>query len=117
MARSGSGSVKRYLEMLDRQPRRGTTEADLGPLRRQIETIEEHIMLTADPLARLHMNQQIIDLRAKLTQVEGEQGDFEQIEEEFIEQVAQWAQQKGVTFAALRAAGVPARVLHRAGMN
>jgi predicted HAD superfamily Cof-like phosphohydrolase len=117
MVRSASGIVKRYLEMLDRQPRRGTTEADLAPLRRQIETIEEHIMLTADPLARVHMHQQIFDLRAKLDQVEKEEGDFEQIEEDFIAQVAQWAQRKGVTYAALRAAGVPAQVLHRAGMN
>lgn len=116
MYRSPSGCVKRYLEIISLQPRRGTSSTDLAPIRARLEKVEGDLESEPDPLRRVHMHQEILDLQGKLGRMETERGDFEQIEEEFIANVAQWAERKGVTYEALRAAGVTSRVLRQAGM-
>jgi hypothetical protein len=114
MTRSAAACVKRYLELIARQPKRGTSPE---PIRTQLEAVEERIETTESVLIRLQLRQKAIDLQTSLDDFEAMHGDFEQIEADFIENVAVWAEKKGVSYEALRAAGVPAHVLRRAGMS
>lgn len=116
MSRSASACVKRYLELQSPRLRRRGSPADLGATREQLELVEAEIPLTVDPLTRVLLHQRAIDLKAKLEEMETTEADFEQIEEEFIENVARWAEQKKISYSALREAGVPAQILRKAGM-
>src|SRR5579884_4251037 len=80
--REESRAVKRYLEALDaHRPRRGRrrTPESIG---KQLASIEEKLA-TADPLTRLKLLQDRIDLQKELSGSE-EQVDITQLEEDFV---------------------------------
>lgn len=114
MSRSSAACVKRYLELIARQPRRGASAA---PVRKQLAQVEERLATQEDPLVRVLLHQQVLDLQEKLATIETDEGDYEQIEAEFVEHVKVWAERKGVSYAALREAGVSTQVLRHAGMS
>lgn len=116
MVRSAESCVKRYLILLGTQRKKPTPE-DMATTRRKLESVEERITRCTDPLVRLGLHQEAIDLQDALTRQEFEEGDFEQIEQEFIERVAEWAKRKRISYEVLRTAGVSAAVLRQAGMK
>lgn len=113
--RNAGRAVRNYLEALAAtSPRRGRPKS-----RERMETrlaeIEERLD-HVDPLARLHMTQEMLDLRAEMAHTV-EPVDISGLETEFIEWAAQYSRSKGLTYEAWRLAGVPRHVLTQAGIG
>ena len=113
--REESRAVKRYLEALDaHRPRRGRrrTPESIG---KQLASIEEKLA-TADPLTRLKLLQDRIDLQKELSGSE-EQVDITQLEEDFVKVARAYGERKGLSYAVWREVGVDPAVLKRAGIS
>jgi hypothetical protein len=77
----------------------------------------DELLVSADPLARLHLTQERIDLHAELVRVtNGQDPDLSTIEKEFVRVARQYGDLAGITFAAWRQVGVDAEVLDQAGI-
>lgn len=111
--RSQTVVIRRYLAALDGQPRNGQR---ISPekLQERLEKIREQ-MVDADPITRVKLVQQRIEVESHLAQVE-DQSDAEAAEAAFIEHAWDWAQREGISYTALREVGVPANVLAQAGI-
>ncbi|MGH9224113.1 MAG: hypothetical protein ACRD2W_10115 [Acidimicrobiales bacterium] len=108
-------AVRRYLEALEaHKPKRGrkrTTES----MRRRLSAIEERLP-NADPLTRLHLVQERMDLQQELST--GEDGvDLQELEDAFVASAEPYGRRKGVTYRAWREAGVESSVLRDAGIR
>lgn len=114
VGREESRAVRRYLEALEaHKPKRGrkrTTESIEGRLRQ----IDDKL-LGADPLTRVHLVQERINLESELASKE-EAVDLKALEDDFVAAAAGYGERKGISYAAWRAAGVDANVLRRAGV-
>ncbi|MEY2476848.1 MAG: hypothetical protein QOG87_2163 [Actinomycetota bacterium] len=77
----------------------------------------DELLVSADPLARLHLTQERIDLHAELVRVtNGQDPDLSAIEKEFVRVARLYGELAGITFAAWRQVGVDAEVLDQAGI-
>ncbi|MDQ1373995.1 MAG: hypothetical protein QOJ09_1333 [Actinomycetota bacterium] len=77
----------------------------------------DELLVSADPLARLHLTQERIDLHAELVRVtNGQDTDLSSIEKDFVRIAKQYGELAGVTFAAWRQVGVDTEVLDQAGI-
>jgi hypothetical protein len=108
-------AVRRYLEALEAgQTRRGR--------RRTVQSIEmrlqqiETFIGRADPVSRVHMIQERINLREELEAAETPD-ELGALEAEFVRTAANYARRRGVGWAAWRAAGVSPAVLRAAGIR
>ena len=72
-------------------------------------------MSGADPLTRVHLVQERMNLEAELTH-KGETVDLGALEKGFVKSARTYGERKGITYAAWRAAGVDATVLRKAGI-
>jgi hypothetical protein len=107
-------AVRRYLEGLEaNKPRRGRkrTPESIG---KRLDTIETELP-TADPLKRLHLIQERLDLQAALD-VSTAGTDLADLEAGFVAVAASYGERKGITYSAWRELGVPASVLTHAGI-
>jgi hypothetical protein len=112
--RRQSRALKRYLEALEtRRPGRPVTPETLTL---RLERVDVRIGEEPDPLKRLDLVQQRIDLEAQLAQLE-DAADLETLEAGFVEYAAAYSARKGISYAAWREAGVPAAVLKEAGIR
>ena len=104
--------VRRYLEALDQhRPKRGrkrTTES----VRRRLATVTDNLV-SAEPLARLHLLQEKADLEAELARASST-GELVALETAFVAVAETYGRRKGIGYNAWRAAGVSAAVLQRA---
>lgn len=107
-------AVRVYLEALEMKPSRGRPR-DPERVQRRLAQIEEQIA-TADPLTRLHLFQERIELNEQLTRNDGAAPDIAAAEESFVAVAASYGDRKGITYSTWRACGVPADVLRRAGI-
>jgi len=109
--------VRRYLVALEKhQPKRGRprTPKTLEDRIRKIDAEYEQ----ADPLRRLHLEQRRLDLENQLAELVAAQGEAPaQLEDAFAEAASDYAAKHGITYAAWRRLGVPARVLRKAGVS
>ena len=115
LGRESSRAVRNYLEALEsHKPKRGRKR---GPesVAKRLAAIEDELT-AADPLRRLGLLQERIDLDAELAAFD-ETTDLAALEAAFIEQAWNYGQNKGITYAAWRAIGVSAEVLRQAGIN
>ena len=71
----------------------------------------------ADPLTRLHLAQERMDLEQELGTAGGNDEDLEELEAAFIEVAAAYGERKGLTYEAWRSIGVAPRVLKAAGIG
>ena len=107
--------VRRYLEALDaHRPRRGRKRTP-DSINRRLEDIEERLE-TADPLARLQLVQERMNLHTELA-AKSDTVDVTALEEDFVSAAKEYGERKGITYAAWREAGVDAAVLRRAGIR
>jgi hypothetical protein len=108
-------AVRRYLEALEStKPRRGRKRTPES-IQKRLAAIEEQLG-SADPLNRVHLVQERIDLEQELAA--GTNGvDLEGLEAEFVAAAAAYGQRKGISYDAWRAAGVEPRVLRAAGIG
>ena len=106
-------AVRRYLEALEStKPRRGRKRTPES-IQKRLAAIEEQLG-TADPLNRVHLVQERIDLEQELA-AGTNQIDLEGLEAAFV--AAGYAQRKGISYETWRAVGVEPRVLRAAGIG
>ncbi|MGH9275595.1 MAG: hypothetical protein ACRDZU_13190 [Acidimicrobiales bacterium] len=107
--------MRRYLEALEaHKPKRGrkrTTDS----IRRRLDRIDVEL-LNADPLKRLQLIQERLDLTAELETTESKV-DLTGLENDFIAAAAAYSRRKGISYAAWRELGVDASVLKRASIS
>ena len=110
--------VRRYLSALDaRKPGRSTarTAESVAHRMHQIDTL----LLSADPVQRLHLTQERIDLHAESLRLQGVAGggDFDALEKAFVRVAKAYGDRHDVTYSAWRQVGVDAGVLTQAGIH
>ncbi len=108
-------AVRRYLEALEaHRPKRGRKRT-AESIKRRLADIEEKLA-TADPLSRLQLVQERMNLQDELA-AKSEAVDLSELEEEFVRAAKAYGERKGITYGAWREAGVDAAVLKRAGIR
>ena len=113
--RNQGRSVRRYLEALDaHKPKRGRKRTPES-MQKRLDRIDTELV-TADPLKRLQLIQERLDLKAELDAA-GEKIDLSGLEKEFVDAAAAYSARKGISYAAWRELGVEAAVLKRAGIS
>lgn len=114
VGREESRAVRRYLEAIEaHKPKRGRKRTSEG-IEGRLAAIEDKLP-TADPLTRVHLVQERLNLQKELANKE-EAVDLDALEKDFISAAKGYGQRKGITYAAWREAGVDANVLRRAGI-
>lgn len=107
--------VRQYLEALEtHRPKRGRKRTA-----QSIETRLERItseLVGADPLRRLQLTQERLDLANELAVAAGKV-NLASVEAAFVAEAASFSARKGISWAAWREIGVPAAVLRRAGLS
>lgn len=113
--RAQGRAVRVYLEALEaNKPKRGRKRTPDSVKKRLDKIVVE--LETADPLKRLQLTQEQLDLEAELAA--GEQTvDLSALEKGFIEAAAGYASRKGISYGAFRSVGVPPAVLRAAGIS
>lgn len=115
LGREQGRAVRRYLEALDaHRPKRGRKRTPES-IKRRLEDIENRLE-EADPLSRLQLVQERMNLEAELA-TKSEAVDIGALEDEFVAAAREYSDRKGITYAAWREAGVDAGVLRRAGIS
>jgi hypothetical protein len=108
-------AVRRYLEALEaNKPKRGRKRSP-DSMKKRLDAVENELA-SADPLKRLHLVQERLDLQAALEATEATV-DLEALEKEFINAAATYSERKGISYSAWRELGVPSSVLERAGIT
>ncbi len=108
--------VRRYLEALEsHRPKRGRRRTPEG-INNRLAAIDEQLA-AADPLSRVHLAQERMDLEHELAAAGGDAGEVEELEAGFIEVAAAYGERKGLTYEAWRSIGVEPRVLKAAGIG
>ena len=113
--RAEGRAVRAYLEALEsNRPKRGRKRTKES-ITARLETLAEQLE-GADPLKRLQIAQEELDLTDELARVD--QGtDIGDLEAEFIKVAPSYAERKGISYGAFREVGVPASVLKAAGIT
>jgi hypothetical protein len=107
-------AVRRYLEALEaHRPRRGRKRTP-DSMKKRLQSVEDQLA-TADPLKRLHLIQERLDLQAAL-EANDAKVDLEALEREFIAAAGPYSARKGISYSAWRELGVPGPVLVKAGI-
>jgi len=108
-------AVRRYLEALEaHKPRRGRKRTPES-MQKRLEAIEEKLA-EADPLTRLQLVQERMDLQRQLEAADTTV-DLQGLEDEFVKAAPDYSRRKGITYAAWREAGIDPAVLKRAGIR
>lgn len=114
VGREESRAVRRYLEAIEaHKPKRGRRRTSEG-IESRLRQIEDKLP-AADPLTRVHLVQERINLQNELANKE-EAVDLDALEKDFVSSAKGYGERKGITYAAWRAAGVDANVLRKAGV-
>ena len=113
--RNQGRSVRRYLEALDlHRPKRGRKRTRESVQKRLARIDVE--LATADPLKRLQLIQERLDLNAEREAFDTKV-DLSGLEEEFVQAAGAYSARKGISYAAWRELGVEPAVLKRAGIS
>ena len=108
-------AVRRYLEALEaHKPKRGRKRTP-DSIQRRLDAIEDRLP-SADPLTRLQLVQERMDLQAELA-TKSNTVDLASLEDEFVNAAAEYGMRKGISYAAWREAGVDPAILKRSGIR
>lgn len=109
-------AVRAYLEAIETaKPKRGRKRTPES-IERRLTAIDETYD-SADPMKRLGLAQERLDLEAELATFGTPEVDLDALEQEFVRCAAPFAERKGITYAAFRAVGVAPAVLSAAGVK
>jgi hypothetical protein len=116
--RESGRAVRAYLSALEaNRPKRGrkvTSEA----LAARLNETNDKVNTEVDPLRRLNLVQQALDIEAELERRGADNGsDLPALEKEFVEHAKSYAASKGISYGAWREIGVPPSVLKAAGIT
>ena len=115
LGREQGRAVRRYLEALEaHRPKRGRKRTPES-IQKRLQQIEAQIE-SADPLTRLNLVQERINLQRELATKETAV-DLSGLEAAFVSAAKGYSERKGITYAAWREAGVDAAVLKKAGVR
>ena len=115
LGRDEGRAVRRYLEALEaHKPKRGRKRT-IESVQKRLADIESKLS-DADPLTRLQMTQERMNLRAEL-EAKSATVDLSALEADFVRAAKGYGQRKGISYAAWREAGVDAAVLKKAGIG
>jgi hypothetical protein len=113
--RAEGRAVRRYLEALEAtKPRRGRRRT-MASVEARLKLVETRLQ-TADPLSRVHLVQERMNLEGELAQRDSP-ASLRALEDEFVRAAAGFGRRRGLSHAAWRAAGVSPAVLRRAGIR
>lgn len=113
--RAQGRAVRAYLEALEAtKPKRGRKRTP-DSIAKRLAKIEEE-MASAEPLKRLQMAQEKIDLQMELERLASDV-DLTELEQEFCRVARGYADRKGISYAAFRELNVSADVLKRASIT
>jgi hypothetical protein len=113
--RTQSKAVRQYLEALEaHKPKRGRKRTPES-IKKRLDTIDGQID-NADPLKRLQLVQERMDLTAELANME-DKPDLTALENDFVASAKAYGTRKGITYAAWRELGVDAATLKAAGIT
>ena len=113
--RSQGRAVRRYLEALEtHRPKRGRKRTP-DSIKKRLERIDADLS-SAEPLQRLHLIQERLDLQNELNRTESNV-DLTALEDEFVSSAKPYSDRKGISYAAWRELGIPPAVLKRAGIG
>lgn len=113
--RAQSRAVRQYLEALEaHKPKRGRKRTPES-IKKRLDALESQIQ-SADPLKRLQLVQERMDLASELTNME-DKPDLGALEQGFTDSAKAYGARKGITYAAWRELGVPAVALKAAGIS
>ena len=108
-------AVRDYLEALEQhKPKRGRKRT-AESMQAHLAKIEDQIA-EADPIKRLQLIQDRLDLQAELASSENK-ADLEALEGDFVQTAKGYSERKGISYAAWRELGVDAAVLKKAGIS
>lgn len=114
VGRDEGRAVRNYLEALEaHKPKRGRRRTPES-ISRRLEQIERDLPY-ADPLSRVHLTQEQLDLQAEL-QTQPAAVDLASLEEGFIRAAGGYSARKRISYTAWREVGIGADVLRRAGI-
>ena len=104
--REAGRAVREYLNVLEsNRPKRGrkvTTET----LIERLNDTNEKVNAETDPLRRLNLVQQALDIEAELARRGGDDGpDMAALEKAFVRHAKSYSQSKGISYAAWREIG------------
>jgi hypothetical protein len=109
-------AVRGYLEALETsKPKRGRKRT-AESVQRRLDAIDASIP-EADPLTRLSLFQERIDLAAELESMGAGGPDLAALEAGFVAHAADYSKRKGISYGAWRELGVPAATLKAAGIS
>ncbi len=113
--RNQGRSVRRYLDALEsHKPKRGRKRTP-ETMQKRLDRIDTELA-GADPLKRLQLVQERLDLKAELD-LASEKVDLSGLEQDFVDAAAAYSARKGLSYAAWRELGVEPTVLKRAGIS
>ena len=113
--RTQSKAVRQYLEALEaHKPKRGRKRTPES-IKKRLDTIDGQLD-SVDPLKRLQLVQERMDLRAELDNME-DKPDLDALAKGFTSSAKAYGARKGITYAAWRELGVDASVLKAAGIT
>jgi len=113
--RNQSRSVRVYLDALEsHRPKRGRKRTP-DSIKRRLGAIETELK-TADPLKRVQLVQEQLDLNAELETM-GAKVDISALEADFVAAAKSYSERKGISYAAWRAVGVSPAILKKAGIS
>jgi hypothetical protein len=113
--RSESRIVKNYLDALEsNRPKRGRKRTP-DSIKKRLADIEAALP-DADPLARLNLVQERMDLQQELETM-GKKVDMGSLEDDFVKVAVSYSARRGISYAAWREIGVDASVLKKAGLT
>ena len=116
--RTESRIIKSYLEALRRTKTTLGRPKTTDSVNNRLEKINQTLETKIDPLKRLNLLQERIELAKELKRIEENSTDLvAELEPEFIAVAKSYGQRKGISYAAWREFGVPAAVLKAAGIN
>ena len=108
--------VRNYLEALEsRKPARGRKRTK-DSITRRLDAIDVEISRGVDPLKRLQLTQERLNLQDELNGFDNGP-DITALEDDFTRVARGYAERKGITYAAFRQIGVPAATLKKAGIS
>ena len=108
--------MRRYLAALESE-RKGGRRRLSESIGNRILKIDE-LLVTADPLTRLQLTQERIDLHGEqIRYANGVADDVSSLEKQFIKVARSYADRLGIGYAAWRQVGVDPEVLERAGIT
>lgn len=113
--RTEGRAVKNYLEALEQhRPKRGRKRTPES-IASRLQKIEDELA-TADPVSRLTLIQERLDLQRELKQMDAAV-DLSEVEAAFVAAAKQYGERKGISYQAWREIGVPPAVLKAAGIS